>query len=32
LKADKLDNIKFGTDGWRGIIGFDFNLFNQVLS
>ena len=20
--------IKFGTDGWRGIIGFDFTLFN----
>ena len=26
--ADKLDKIKFGTDGWRGIIGFDFNLSN----
>ena len=20
--------IKFGTDGWRGIIGFDFNMAN----
>ena len=28
MTADKLDNIKFGTDGWRGIIGFDFNLSN----
>jgi len=28
LTADKLDNIKFGTDGWSGIIGFDFNLSN----
>ena len=28
MRADKLDKIKFGTDGWRGIIGFDFNLFN----
>ena len=23
-----LNNIKFGTDGWRGVIGFDFNLDN----
>ncbi len=23
-----LDKIKFGTDGWRGIIGFDFNFYN----
>ncbi len=22
--------IKFGTDGWRGIIGFDFNIVNLV--
>ena len=28
MSADKLDKIKFGTDGWRGIIGFDFNLSN----
>jgi len=28
LSRDTLDNIKFGTDGWRGIIGFDFNLSN----
>ena len=21
-----LSDIKFGTDGWRGVIGFDFNL------
>jgi Phosphomannomutase len=28
LRADKLNKIKFGTDGWRGIIGFDFNLSN----
>ena len=28
MTADKLDKIKFGTDGWRGIIGFDFNLSN----
>jgi len=28
LTADKLHKIKFGTDGWRGIIGFDFNLSN----
>ena len=23
-----MTNIKFGTDGWRGIIGFDFNFLN----
>ena len=23
-----MDSITFGTDGWRGIIGFDFNLSN----
>ena len=28
MSADKLNNIKFGTDGWRGVIGFDFNLSN----
>jgi len=28
LTGNKFDNIKFGTDGWRGIIGFDFNLSN----
>ena len=28
MSADKLKKIKFGTDGWRGIIGFDFNLSN----
>ena len=28
MRAVKLDKIKFGTDGWRGIIGFDFNLSN----
>ena len=28
LRGDTLNKIKFGTDGWRGIIGFDFNLFN----
>tara|TARA_Y100001968_G_scaffold70562_1_gene61691 strand:+ start:3073 stop:4551 length:1479 start_codon:yes stop_codon:yes gene_type:complete len=28
LLGDTLNNIKFGTDGWRGIIGFDFNLSN----
>jgi len=28
LQGDTLENIKFGTDGWRGIIGFDFNLSN----
>jgi len=28
LSANELDKIKFGTDGWRGIIGFDFNLSN----
>jgi len=28
LTAEKLEKIKFGTDGWRGIIGFDFNLSN----
>ena len=28
MEADTFDNIKFGTDGWRGIIGFDFNLSN----
>ena len=26
MQGDTLENIKFGTDGWRGIIGFDFNL------
>mgnify|MGYP002885515148 CR=1 FL=1 len=28
MSANELDKIKFGTDGWRGIIGFDFNLSN----
>ena len=28
LSRNELDKIKFGTDGWRGIIGFDFNLSN----
>ena len=28
MSADKSENIIFGTDGWRGIIGFDFNLSN----
>ena len=28
MEGDTLENIKFGTDGWRGIIGIDFNLFN----
>ena len=28
MSRDELDKIKFGTDGWRGIIGFDFNLSN----
>jgi phosphomannomutase len=28
LSVNELDEIKFGTDGWRGIIGFDFNLSN----
>jgi len=28
LAGETLDNIKFGTDGWRGIIGFDFNISN----
>ncbi|MDC3118207.1 phosphoglucomutase/phosphomannomutase family protein [Prochlorococcus sp. AH-716-K03] len=28
MSSDKLNEIKFGTDGWRGIIGFDFNLSN----
>ncbi len=28
MPGDILGNIKFGTDGWRGIIGFDFNLSN----
>jgi len=28
LSANQIDKIKFGTDGWRGIIGFDFNLSN----
>ena len=28
MSKNELDNIKFGTDGWRGIIGFDFNLSN----
>ena len=28
MQGDTLENIKFGTDGWRGIIGFDFNLSN----
>jgi phosphomannomutase len=28
LLGETLNNIKFGTDGWRGIIGFDFNLSN----
>jgi len=28
LSSNELDEIKFGTDGWRGIIGFDFNLSN----
>jgi len=28
LSSNELDEIKFGTDGWRGIIGFDFNVSN----
>ena len=28
MPKDKLNSIKFGTDGWRGIIGFDFNFSN----
>ena len=28
MSRNELDKIKFGTDGWRGIIGFDFNLSN----
>ena len=28
MQGDTFENIKFGTDGWRGIIGFDFNLSN----
>jgi len=28
LPEDKFNKIKFGTDGWRGIIGFDFNISN----
>ena len=28
MSRNELDEIKFGTDGWRGIIGFDFNLSN----
>tara|TARA_Y100001970_G_scaffold284864_1_gene403170 strand:+ start:7661 stop:9133 length:1473 start_codon:yes stop_codon:yes gene_type:complete len=34
MKVKKLDsslnNIKFGTDGWRGVIGVDFTLDNLV--
>ncbi len=26
MSVNELGEIKFGTDGWRGIIGFDFNL------
>ena len=28
MSANELNEINFGTDGWRGIIGFDFNLSN----
>ena len=28
MSVNELDQLKFGTDGWRGIIGFDFNLSN----
>ena len=28
MSSNELDEIKFGTDGWRGIIGFDFNVSN----
>ena len=28
MEGETLEKIKFGTDGWRGIIGFDFNLSN----
>ena len=28
MLAETSENIKFGTDGWRGIIGFEFNLSN----
>ena len=28
MSSNELYEIKFGTDGWRGIIGFDFNLSN----
>ena len=28
MSQDTSENLKFGTDGWRGVIGFDFNLSN----
>ncbi len=28
MDQDLANYIKFGTDGWRGIIGYDFNFFN----
>ena len=28
MPISKFDKIEFGTDGWRGIIGFDFTLSN----
>ena len=30
MDKDLSKSIKFGTDGWRGIIGFDFNIDNLV--
>ena len=28
MAEDSSESLIFGTDGWRGIIGFDFNLSN----
>ena len=32
LTRDDSANIKFGTDGWRGKIGFDFNYYNLKIA
>ena len=30
MNQDVSNTIKFGTDGWRGILGFDFNISNLI--
>ncbi len=32
MDKDDFQTIKFGTDGWRGIIGYDFNHYNLKIA